>query len=64
MISSENHKEKELLGYSTVTVTMRYANTNMVSKREAVRNPAPRCDNLVTMPRKPQFALQNVTAQA
>jgi integrase len=43
---------KELLGHSTVTVTMRYAHTNLASKREAVRSLAPTCDNLVTMPRR------------
>jgi site-specific recombinase XerD len=43
---------KELLGRSTVTVTMRYAHTNLASKQEALRSLAPTCDNLVTMPRR------------
>ena len=34
---------KELLGHSTVTVTMRYAHTNMDRKRGTVRNLAPDC---------------------
>jgi integrase len=52
---------KELLGHSTVTVTMRYAHTNLASKQEAVQRLAPRCDNLVTMPRKAALGLQIVT---
>lgn len=54
---------KELLGHSTVTVTMRYAHTNFDSKQEAVQKLAPRCDNLVTMPRKAALGLQIVTEQ-
>ena len=54
---------KELLGHSTVTVTMRYAHTNMASKREAVRNLVPSCDNLVTMPRKMPQYLKIVTQE-
>ncbi len=54
---------KELLGHSTVTVTMRYAHTNMASKRDAVKNLVPSCDNLVTMPRKSTLGLQTVTMQ-
>jgi len=40
---------KELLGRSTVTVTIRYPHTNMDSKREAVQNLVPHCDNIVRM---------------
>ncbi len=55
---------QELLGHSTVTMTMRYAHTNLQAKQDAVKVLAPNCDNLVTMPRRTPFALQNVTAQA
>jgi integrase len=40
---------KELLGHSTVTVTMRYAHTNMGNKRDAVRNLAPDCYSFATI---------------
>jgi integrase len=55
---------QELLGHSTVTMTMRYAHTNLQAKQAAVKVLAPCSDNLVTMPRKARFNLQNVTAQA
>ena len=54
---------KELLGHSTVTVTMRYAHTNMASKRDAVRNLAPNCNNLVTIPRRKPQMLKIVAEQ-
>jgi integrase len=41
---------KELLGHSTVTVTMRYTHTNLESKRAAVAKLAGFGDNLVTVP--------------
>jgi len=40
---------KELLGHSTITVTMRYTHTNLESKRAAVQVLAGLGDNLVTM---------------
>jgi integrase len=40
---------KELVSDSTVTVTTRYAHTNMDSKRKAGQNLARRCDHAVTM---------------
>jgi integrase len=54
---------QELLGHSTVTMTMRYAHTNLHAKQAAVKVLVPCSDNLVTMPRKSSFNLQNVTAQ-
>jgi integrase len=53
---------QELLGHSTVTMTMRYAHTNLKAKQDAVRVLAPCGNNLVTMPRKSSLTLQNVTA--
>jgi integrase len=53
---------QELLGHSTVTMTMRYAHTNLHAKRAAVKVLEPCSDNLVTMPQKSRFNLQNVTA--
>lgn len=41
---------KELLGHSTITVTMRYAHTNLPAKREAVQVLTGSSDNLVTVP--------------
>ena len=41
---------KELLGHSSVTVTMRYAHTNIEAKRAAVEALNGRSDNLVTVP--------------
>jgi hypothetical protein len=43
---------------------MRDAHTNLQAKQAAVKALAPRSDNLVTMPGKPPFNLQNVTAEA
>jgi hypothetical protein len=43
---------------------MRDAHTNLHAKQAAVKALAPCSDNLVTMPRKPRFNLQNVTAGA
>jgi hypothetical protein len=40
---------KELRGHPTVTITMRYPHTDMDSKREAVQNLVPHCDNIVRM---------------
>ncbi len=40
---------QQLLGHSTVTVTMRYTHTNLDSKRAAVANLEGRGDNLVTV---------------
>jgi integrase len=54
---------KELLGHSTITITMRYAHTNMGSKREAVRNLAPDCYNVVTISRKKREMLKIVAEQ-
>ncbi len=53
---------QELLGHSTVTMTMRYAHTNIASKLAAVKVLVSRGDNIVTMPRKKRFNLQSVTA--
>jgi hypothetical protein len=44
-------------------MTMRYAHTNLQAKQAAVKKLAPCSDNLVTMPRKVRFNLQNVTAE-
>ena len=41
---------KELLGHSSITVTMRYAHTNLEAKRAAVEALNGRSDNLVAMP--------------
>ncbi len=41
---------KELLGHSSITVTMRYAHTNREAKARAVRLLTPRCDKTVTLP--------------
>ena len=41
---------KELLGHSTITVTMRYAHTNLQAKREAVHVLSGLGDKLVTIP--------------
>ena len=43
---------KELLGHSSISVTMRYAHTNFDSKRAAVEKLDGFGDNLVTVPRK------------
>jgi len=43
---------KELLGHSSITVTMRYAHTNFDSKRAAVEKLDGFGDNLVTVPKK------------
>lgn len=40
---------QQLLGHSTVTVTMRYTHTNLDSKRAAVEKLAPQCDKSVTV---------------
>ena len=40
---------QQLLGHSTVTVTMRYTHTNLDSKRAAVAKLAPYCDKSVTI---------------
>lgn len=40
---------KELLGHSTVTVTMRYTHTNLASKQAAVDTLSRACDNFVTV---------------
>lgn len=40
---------KELLGHSTITVTMRYTHTNIENKREAVQTLTGNGDNLVTI---------------
>jgi hypothetical protein len=46
---------KELLGHSSISVTMRYAHTNIDSKRAAVEKLDGRSDNLVTVrPNMPQ----------
>jgi integrase len=45
---------KELLGHSSVTVTMRYTHTNLDSKRAAVEKLGSRSDNLVTVRTKMQ----------
>lgn len=52
---------KELLGHSTVTVTMRYAHTNMDSKRDAVQNLTSKCDKSVTITPKSRRGLKIVT---
>jgi hypothetical protein len=52
---------KELLGHSTVTVTMRYANANMDKKRDAVHNLVSECDNSVTMAPRNHRCLKIVT---
>jgi len=43
---------KELLGHSSIGVTMRYAHTNFDSKRAAVEKLSGFGDNLVTVPKK------------
>ena len=43
---------KELLGHSSISVTMRYAHTNIDSKRAAVERLDGFGDNLVTVPKK------------
>ena len=43
---------KELLGHSSISVTMRYAHTNIDSKRAAVEKLDGFGDNLVTVPKK------------
>jgi integrase len=43
---------KELLGHSSITVTMRYAHTNFDSKRAAVEKLDGFGDNLVTVPKR------------
>ncbi len=43
---------KELLGHSSISVTMRYAHTNIESKRAAVEKLDGFGDNLVTVPKK------------
>jgi site-specific recombinase XerD len=45
---------QQLLGHSTVTVTMRYTHTNLDSKRAAVAKLESRSDNLVTVCTKRQ----------
>ncbi|HEV3483467.1 MAG TPA: hypothetical protein VGR97_14210, partial [Candidatus Acidoferrales bacterium] len=40
---------QQLLGHSTLMVTMRYAHTNLDSKRAAVAKLEGACDNLVTV---------------
>jgi integrase len=45
---------QQLLGHSTVTVTMRYTHTNLDSKRAAVARLESRSDNLVTVCTKTQ----------
>jgi len=40
---------QQLLGHSTVTVTMRYTHTNLDSKRAAVEKLGPHCDKSVTV---------------
>ena len=55
---------KELLGHSTITVTMLYAHTNLAAKQEALRKLAQKCDNVVTMPRKRRQGLPKVAVKA
>ena len=45
-------------GLEKLSGDLRYAHTNIASKREAVKNLLPSCDNLVTMPRKMPQGLQ------
>jgi integrase len=45
---------QQLLGHSTVTVTMRYTHTNLESKRAAVAKLESNCDNLATVRPKMQ----------
>lgn len=40
---------QQLLGHSTVVVTMRYTHTNLDSKRAAVDKLTPHCDKNVTV---------------
>jgi site-specific recombinase XerD len=42
---------QQLLGHSTGTETMRYTDTNLMSKTATVAKLAESCDNLVTMHR-------------
>jgi integrase len=45
---------QQLLGHSTVTVTMRYTHTNLESKRAAVAKLESNCDNFATVRPKMQ----------
>ncbi len=49
---------KELLGHSSITVTILYAHTNMKSKRDAMKNLVPQCDNSVTITSKSRRGLK------
>jgi len=52
---------KELLGHSTVLVTMRYLHPNLVSKVQAVAKLAADCDNSVTVRPKLQQLIPKVS---
>lgn len=52
---------QQLLGHSTVTVTMRYTHTNLDSKRAAVAKLGASCDTLVTVCTKTQQAKPKVS---
>jgi integrase len=54
---------KELLGHSSITVTMRYAHTNLAAKRAAVEALNFRSDNLVTVPTSPAHSGRNLSLQ-
>jgi site-specific recombinase XerD len=55
---------QQLLGYSTVTTTMRYTHTNLDSKRNAVTKLEGFSDNLVTPCTKMQQATPKVSPKA
>jgi integrase len=52
---------KELLGHSTVLVTMRYLHPNLEAKVQAVANLAADCDNSVTVRPKVQQLIPKVS---
>ncbi len=52
---------KELLGYSTVLVTMRYLHLNLEARVQAVAKLAANCDNFVTVRPKVQQLIPKVS---
>lgn len=52
---------KELLGHSTVLVTMRYLHPNLESKVQAAAKLAANCDNFTTVRTKMQQSVPKVS---